>query len=284
MRTTMQATTMQDRRASRNPIIALLKHRELLWQFIVRSVELRHRGSHLGIVWAVLNPLLMLALYVFVFAFVFGGSFQAIPNETRWDYALGIFLGLTAHHLLAEAIAAAPVVIISNTNFVKKVVFPLKILPTAVVGSTSIHFLISLALVLFGVATVGPGFSGTIVWLPVVLLPLALMAVGLAWMLSALGVFVRDIGQMVQALGLILLFASAIFYPATAMKANAPAAWAILKFNPLLIVVDIARDGVLWHRSADLDRVIYLYGVGGVTFFAGYWIFNRLRGGFADVL
>ncbi|MGH8019679.1 MAG: ABC transporter permease [Opitutaceae bacterium] len=280
----MQTTIGQHRRASRNPFSSLLRNRELLWQFTERNVELRHKGSHLGLAWAVLNPLLLLALYVFAFGLVFGGSFRAVPNETPWDYALGVFLGLTIYHLLSEAIATAPFVIVGNTNFVKKVVFPLEILPVASVGASAVHFGISLILVMIGVGTVGPGFSASIVWLPVVIVPLLALSIGLAWMLSALAVFIRDIGQVVQAFTLVLLFASAIFYPAKDIQTNAPFAWTFLKFNPLLVAVDIARDATLWHRSPELDRIYFLYGCGGVVFLAGYWIFNRLRDGFADVV
>src|SRR5882757_10050444 len=105
---------------------ALWRHRELLWQFTLRNVELRHRGSHLGLIWSLLNPLLMMGLYVFVFGYIFGGKFSVLPNETKIDYALAIFLGLTVFQIFAEVLATAPTVIISNPNFVKKVVFPLE--------------------------------------------------------------------------------------------------------------------------------------------------------------
>ena len=114
------------------PFVAdLWPHRELLWQFTVRQVELRHRGSHLGLLWAILNPLLMLGLYVLVFGYIFGGRFGILPDETRIDYALGIFFGLTLFHFFAEVLTIAPTLIIANPNFVKKVVFPLAILPAA---------------------------------------------------------------------------------------------------------------------------------------------------------
>ncbi len=103
----------------------LWRHRELLWQFSLREVELRHRGSHLGLIWSLLNPLLMLSLYVFVFGYIFGGRFGVLPNETRMDFALGVFLGLSIFQFLAETLSAAPNLIVVNPNFVKKVVFPL---------------------------------------------------------------------------------------------------------------------------------------------------------------
>ena len=110
---------------------SLWRHRDLLWQFIVRNVEMRHKGSMLGIVWAILNPLLTLAVYVFVFGFVFGGSFGVVESESRWDYGLGIFLGLAIFQMVAETIVVAPNLITTQPNFVKKVVFPLEMLPAA---------------------------------------------------------------------------------------------------------------------------------------------------------
>jgi lipopolysaccharide transport system permease protein len=135
----------------------LWTHRELLWQFTLRNVELRHKGSHLGLIWSFLNPLLMLGLYVLVFGYVFGGHFGILPEETPMDYALGIFLGLTLVHFFSEVLSLAPTLIIGNPNFVKKVVFPLEILPAASVCSAVFHLLISLGLALVSVQIFGHG-------------------------------------------------------------------------------------------------------------------------------
>ncbi|HEY5552717.1 MAG TPA: ABC transporter permease, partial [Opitutaceae bacterium] len=210
---------------------SLWGHRSLVWQFVVRNVEIRHKGSHLGLVWSVANPLLMLSLYVFVFGYVFGGSFNAMPGETRVDYGLGIFVGLSLFHFVSEVLGQAPSVIVSNPNFVRKVVFPLEILPVATVGASFFHFLISIALALLGIATIGPGLSWGALWLPVIVVPVLLWGLGVAWAISALGVFFRDISQMMQFLTMATMFASAVFYPASKIP---PEAWLILKFNPLI--------------------------------------------------
>ena len=105
------------------------RRRDLWWQFTVRAVEMKHRGSYLGIIWTVINPLLMMGLYLFVFGTIFGGSFHALADETKLDYALGLFLGLTFFNVLAETISIAPSLIVTNPNLVKKVVFPLEVLP-----------------------------------------------------------------------------------------------------------------------------------------------------------
>ena len=149
----------------------LWTHRELLWQFTLRNVELRHKGSHLGLIWSFLNPLLMLGLYVLVFGYIFNGSFGILPDETRLEYALGIFLGLTLFHFIAEVIGNAPAIIVGNPNFVKKVVFPLEILPAASVGAALVHLLISLMLALVGMLVSGTPLHVTLLWLPVIIAP-----------------------------------------------------------------------------------------------------------------
>jgi lipopolysaccharide transport system permease protein len=260
---------------------SLVRHRSLLWQFVVRNVELRHRGSHLGLVWSFLNPLLMLGLYVFVFGYVFGGKFGALPDESRLDYALGVFLGLSLLHIVSETIGLAPGLIVANPNFVKKVVFPLEVLPAATVGASFFHFLVTIALVIAGVAFVGPGLSWGVLWLPVILLPVLALTLGVAWACSAIGVFFRDIAQVTGFVSMALLFSSAVFYPASAVP---PAAWAVLKFNPLIHAIELARDAVLWGKPLDLAALAYLYACGLVGVLGGHWVFARLRPAFADVL
>jgi lipopolysaccharide transport system permease protein len=259
----------------------LWRHRQLLWQFTLRNVELRHRGSHLGLVWSVFNPLLMLGLYVLVFGYVFDGHFNAAHPESRMEYALGIFLGLTTFHLFAEVLGAAPGVIVANPNFVKRVVFPLEILPAANVGASLFHALISLSLALLGVALLGPGLTFHALWLPVVFLPLLFLLLGVAWLISAAGVFFRDIGQITGFVTMVLMYASCVFFSSAMLPAKA---WAILRFNPLLLAVELVRDSVLWHTPINLLHLSYLYGCGLLLCALGYWCFRRAAPAFADVL
>ncbi|AOS45006.1 Teichoic acid translocation permease protein TagG [Lacunisphaera limnophila] len=263
-------------------VTSLWQHRELLRQFTLRNVELRHKGSHLGLIWSFLNPLLLLGLYVLVFGYIFGGRFKpADVAESRVEYALVIFLGLAIHHFIAEVLAVAPSLILNSPNFVKKVVFPLEILPAACVGSAALHFLITLGLVLIGALLTGVPLHAGVLWLPVLLLPVLLAAYGLALGLGALGVFWRDVAQIVQFASLVLLFASAVFYPLAKIP---PDAWVFLKFNPLLLTIEAARGLVFWDRPLNLRHLGYLYAFGTVACLLGATLFQRLRGGFADVL
>ncbi len=259
----------------------LWTHRELLWQFTLRNVELRHKGSHLGLIWSLLNPLLMLGLYVLMFGYVFGGSFGAKTGETKMDYALGVFMGLTLFHLLAEVLGISPTVVVSNPNFVKKVVFPLEILPAAAVGAACFHMLISLGLVLLSALFFGAGLTSGSFWLPIIVLPVVLLCLGMSWFFSALGVFFRDIGQVMQFLTMTLMFGSAVFNSANRFPA---AAWMFLRFNPILLAIELARNAALWERPLNLHHLFYLYGLSLTVCYLGHIFFRRMKPAFADVL
>lgn len=262
----------------------LLPKRDLLWQFTRRAIEMRHRGSYLGFLWSVLNPLLMGALYVIVFGVIFNGRFHAVPGETAIDFALGVFLGLVFFHVLAETAAAAPTFIVASPNLVKKVVFPLEIIPVAQVGAFWFHALISLTLFFFGAIFIGRGVTlEGLLWLPALILPHLLLTLGLALLLSALGVFFRDINQVIPVVTQILLYASAVFFPVTRIKESA-FAWSILKWNPLLQTVDLARDILLWQNPMSLHRLLYLWLVGAACFLVGAWVFRMTKRSFAEAI
>lgn len=254
--------------------------RDLVWQFTHRNIELRHRGSRLGAFWALLNPLTMLALYFFVFGRVYGTKFGHIAGETEFDFSLALFLGLALFHVFTETLAAAPNIITTNPNFVKKVVFPLEVLPIAQLGAAAFHLSVSLGLVLVGSAFGTSGLSWHILWLPVLVLPLLLLSAGVAWLLSALGVFLRDVGQITAFVATALLFASAVMYPPTKI----PEGFEFLRFNPLLQIVDLARTAVLSHVSPSPRWLGYVYAVSVGMFALGAMFFSTLRRSFAEVI
>lgn len=259
----------------------LWRHRDLLRQFTVRTVEIRHKGSHLGLVWSVLNPLLMLGLYVFVFGFIFDGRFGVIANETRTDYALGIFLGLTLFSFIGEVMAMAPTIIIANPNFVKKVVFPLEILPAAHVGAAGFHLLISLGLALISLLLFKGSLHAELLWLPIIIIPLVLLAMGITWLFAALGVFFRDITQFMQFLTMAIMYSSAVFFAADKIPAQI---WMFLRFNPLLLAIELARNTALWAQPMNYHHLLYLYLFGLTTCYVGHKLFIKMKSAFADVL
>src|SRR5258706_1837269 len=175
-------------------VTGLWARRELIGQFTHRNIELRHRGSRLGAFWALINPLSMLVLYFFVFGYVYGTRFGDLPGETMYDFSLALFLGLSLFHVFTETVSLAPGIIVSNPNFVKKVVFPLEVLPVAQLGAAAFHLAIGLGMVIFGSVFGTAGLSLEVLWLLALVLPLLLLSMGVSWMLAATGVFLRDIG------------------------------------------------------------------------------------------
>jgi lipopolysaccharide transport system permease protein len=261
-------------------IAGLWQRRELIGQFTQRSIELRHRGSRLGPFWALLNPLTMLGLYFVVFGVIYDQRFHVLPGETRYDYSLALFLGLALFHGFSETLGWAPSIITTNPNFVKKVVFPLEVLPVANVGAAGFHLAVSVSLVVLGSAFGSAGLSWHVLWLPILVLPLLLLSLGVAWILAALGVFIRDIGQVTAFAATALLFASAVMYP----PAMIPDTLDFLRWNPLLLIVDVARRTVLWHQPMPWGTLAYLYGIVLVVFAVGASLFAVLRKSFAEVI
>ena len=256
------------------------RYRDLLRQLILRNIRSRHKGSYLGSIWQVLNPLLMMMLYTFVFGFIFKGSYHSSPEETKLDYGLGIFLSITIYQFLAEILMVSPTLIVSHSNYVKKVVFPLDVLPVAVVGTALYHFCLTLTIVVMGIVFLGPGLSINALWMPVILFPFFLTALGLAWIFSALGVFFRDINQLTTFLSLALLYASAVFYSSKQI----PAIWQFIKFNPLIHSIELSRQTLLWQQSPDIPSLVYLYGFSIVFVWIGFIAFNKMKPAFADVI
>ena len=261
-------------------VFGLWTRRELVGQLTKRNIEIRHRGSRLGPLWALLNPLSMLGLYFVVFGLIYQQRFPVAQVQTGYDFALAMFLGLSLFHALSETLAWAPGAIVANPNFVKKVVFPLEALPVAHMGATTFHLLVSLALVLVGSAFGTSGLSLHILWLPVLVLPMLLLSLGIAWFLSALGVFVRDVGQVTAFVSTVLLFASAIMYPPEII----PPELQFLRYNPLLQIADLARQTVLWHQAMPWHKLTYVYACGLTSFALGAVFFALLRKSFAEVI
>jgi lipopolysaccharide transport system permease protein len=262
----------------------LWTRRELIGQFTRRNIELRHRGSRLGAFWALINPLSMLVLYYVVFGVIYNTKFNVLPGETGFDVLLAMFLGLSLFHAFSETLSWAPGLITTNPNFVKKVVFPLEVLPVAQIGAAAFHLAVGLFLVLIGSAFGTAGLSWHVLWLPVLVLPLLMLSLGMAWLLAAAGVFLRDIGQLSAFAVTMLLFASAVMFPATMIAQRSPELWAVLKLNPLLQIVDLARNVVLWHQPMPVDWLAYVYAFALVVFIAGAVFFALLRRSFAEAI
>ena len=262
------------------PLRSLWRHRDLVWQMTERDARSRYRGSAGGLFWVVFHPLLMLGVYTLFFTELFPTRW-AIGAETRSSFALILFIGLLLHGLLAEVLSRAPALITGNANLVKKVVFPLDVLSVVSLGSTLFHFAIGVAIwLLFHVLQRGlPPL--TALWLPVIVLPLAVLALGLSWLLASLGVYLRDVGHVVPVAVTILLFASPIFYPADSLKAPLRT---IVAFSPLTIPVEQARAVLIAGRVPDFGALAIYTVVALFVAYAGFIWFQGTRKGFADVV
>jgi lipopolysaccharide transport system permease protein len=265
-------------------MISLLKHYPLATQFIKRNIQQSHKGSLLGNFWMLLSPLIMFSIYAIVFGKIFNGRYNAIENETSADYALGIFLSLTIFRLIAEIITQSPVLIVNQPNFVKKVVFPLEILSISLIGASIYNFLITMMLVFVGIIFWGNGLHVTAFWLPVLLLPMFLFLLGTSWLLSALGVFLRDIAKLMDNFSIVLMYSSAVFFSTAMIKDYSILVWNIIKWNPIIHFIDVARNIMLWNRSPTTHQLIYMYVSSFLIFIVGYWVFVKLKPNFADVL
>lgn len=259
---------------------SLWRNRSLLKASIKREVLGRYRGSVLGILWSFFNPLFMLAVYTFVFSVIFKARWSA-GSDSKTEFALVLFAGMIVFNLFAECISRAPGLIVGNQNYVKKVVFPLEILPWVVLGAALFHGAISLGvwliayLIFFGLP------HATLVYFPLVLLPFWLLIMGLSWALASLGVYLRDVGQFIGLLITVLMFLSPIFFPASALpEAYRP----LLYMNPLTPVVEQTRDVLFWGKAPDFAMLgIYLVATSLIAWLGFAW-FQKTRKGFADVL
>jgi lipopolysaccharide transport system permease protein len=185
---------------------------DLLAQLVQREVTLRYRGAFLGLFASLINPLLMLGTYAVIFGWVFNSHFGLKPNETRADYVLGLYCGLVLFNYFAECLNRAPTLILANPNYVKKVVFPLEVIPISINLAALFHLAISVLPLLAALICFDGGINPGILWILLILLPLVLFTQAVLWFLSALGVFVRDTGLLIGTFSQILMFGSAIFY------------------------------------------------------------------------
>lgn len=257
------------------------RNRDLIWQMTRREIAARYRGSIIGLVWSFINPLLMLTVYTFVFSVVFKARWGISGNESRTDFAMILFAGMIVFGLFAEMINRAPAQIISNASYVKKVVFPLEILSVVSLGSVLFHSMVSLIVLLLAQLIINQDIPWTVVLFPLVLLPLIFASLGVAWFLAALGVYIRDIGQITAVLTTVLMFLSAVFYPVSALPENYQA-W--LRLNPLVLIIAESREVLIFGNLPNWLWLGVSLLIGFTIAFAGFWWFQKTRKGFADVL
>lgn len=259
---------------------SLWRNRELIKASTKREVLGRYRGSVMGILWSFFNPLLMLSVYTIIFSEVFQARW-GVGSGSKTEFAVVLFAGLLMFNLFAECINRSPGLILSNVNYVKKVVFPLEILPAVTLLSAMFHAMISLGVwflaygLFFGVP------HATVFLLPLIILPFAMFVMGLSWGLASLGVYLRDVSQIIGVITSVLMFMSPVFYPVSALPEHYRH---ILYLNPLTPVIEMTRDVLYWGKLPDIHLLSKYWVAAVIISWLGFAWFQKTRRGFADVL
>ncbi len=259
----------------------LRTHAHLIWQLTKRDALGRYQGSHLGAAWTVLNPLGLLAVESVVFGLIFKARFTHDPREGPMDYALALFAALMVFNVFAETFTRSPSLIVTQPNYVTRVVFPLEILSITIVLSALVNMCISLVPLLIGLLVLRGHVAWTMLVWPVLLPPVFCFCLGLSWLMSAVGVFFRDLNASIIVLLNIVMYGSAIFY---SVEKVPPTMLPFVKYNPLAAFVQESRDLAVWGVLPDWHVYGWVCAVSVAMLLVGYTVFARLRSGFADVL
>ena len=260
----------------------LILNRHLIVQFVRRDLLGRYRGSYLGVFWSFLNPLLLLAIFTVVFGVIFKGRLLEHRAENPVDFALAMFAGLIVFNFFSECITRAPNLVMLNANYVTKIVFPLEILPVTTVLASLVHAFISLFPLWIGVLLVDHHLPWTLLVWPVLLVPLCAFNLGIVWLLSALGVFLRDLNEIVIALVQILLYASAIFYPISSDRLGS--FYPLVRYNPVAFLVEQSRLLAVYGDPLNVSGYAWTAAGSLVFMLVGYAVFMRVKHAFADVI
>lgn len=256
------------------------RSRRLIHDLVYREVTGRYKGSLLGIVWSLITPVSMLAVYTFVFSVVFKARWSA-GSDSKTEFALILFAGLLVYNLFAECVSRAPGLILAHANYVKKIKFPLDVLPWVVMGSALFHFAVSFIIWIAAYALLIGVPHWTLLLTPLIMAPLVLFVMGLSWVLASMGVFLRDIGQIIGVSVQVLMFMTPIFYPTSALPEN----FQIFIFlNPMTSPVEMMRAVMYWGKIPSLTLWIISFAVSMAVATFGFAWFQKTRKGFADVL
>lgn len=262
------------------PIHAFTRYRSLTRELTIREVLGRYRGASFGLLWSLISPFLMLCVYTFAFGTVMGGRWPQAGNQ-QIDFAIILFAGLIVHGFFAECFTRAPTLIIANVNYVKKVIFPIDILPWPMVISALFHFLMNIIVFIVVRFFVEGNIVWTTLFAPVVILPLVPLTLGICWLLASLGVYFRDLSQITGVLAAALLFLSSAIVPVQAI----PLAYRwVFQLNPLTFIIDQSREVLVWGHIPDFNGLIIYFVCASVFGYLGYLWFTLTKRGFADVL
>lgn len=267
------------RRAVWRPLWELPSRFELILSLARRELLARYKGSALGVIWALLTPVVTIAIFTFIFAGIFGARFGV--SASPWDYAIHLFCGLLPWTMFQEAVLQSSTTIVSHANLVKRVVFPLETLPIAQTLSALGNQLFGTVALLIAILLIRQQFPVSIIWLPVLLVPQFLFTLGVAWLIASLGVFLRDIAQGINLFMMAWMFLTPIIYP----ESIVPSRYRLfVNLNPFTPLIRSYRRVLIEGTAPDWSGLAYFSAFALVSFFFGYWWFARTRKNFADVI
>lgn len=261
------------------PVTSIWQNRRLIQSMVRRDILARYRGSFGDVLWTVLNPLLLMATYSFVFGVVLQSRFGA--DNSRSGFVLNFFAGMLPWLAFSEAVGRAPHVMLEHRNFIRKLLFPVEILPVTQTLAALVTQAFATGVFLLILLLVRGGLPASALWLPVLLIPQVFFTLGTAWLLSALGVFMRDLGQIIGFLLTLWFFLTPICYPETSLPKEAAF---VLTKNPIYVLVRGYRAVFLENSAPAFSSLWKLWLVAGVMFVLGYACFHKLRKSFADVI
>lgn len=272
--------------AQSNSLVALVgslwRNRQLIIKMASREIIGRYKGSIMGLAWSFFNPILMLLVYTFVFSVIFKSRWgDAAGDTSRTHFAIVLFVGMIVFNFFSEVLNRAPSLIVSNVNYVKKVVFPLEILPVVAMLAALFHTFISIFVLLTAFTIFNGYICWTCIFMPFVLIPLIILTLGVAWMLAALGVFMRDIGQTIGIIMTVMMFLSPVFFPESAVPEKFRA---LIAFNPLTFIIGQAREVLIFGHLPNYYGLLRYTLIATIIAWTGYVLFQKTRKGFADVI
>ena len=257
------------------------KGRDLLSQLVRRNIEVRYKGTIMGFIWMVVTPLVMLAVYTFVFGVIFKARWGTEFGDSKAAFALILFCGMTVFNIFSESVNGSVGIVTGNPNYVKKVVFPLELLPVSAVLSACFFGLIWIGILLLGIVLFFHKICFAAVCLPLIFIPLVLSSCGISWFVASLGVFVRDLAHVVGIILMVLYFMTPIFYNVEMIPESIRP---ILLLNPLTSIVQSTRQVLMYNQWPDWRMLGMVTILSMVIFQLGYFWFMKTKRGFADVL
>lgn len=257
-----------------------INNRYLFWQLVRKDIEQRYKGSVLGMLWSIIVPILMLIIYTFVFSEIFQAKWGANTSD-KYEFALVLFCGLSAFNMVSEVMNRSAYLISGNSNYVKKVIFPLELLPVVITFSALFNCIISFLILIIAKLVLYHNISITLYQSLIVFIPLIVISIGVGYLLSAVSVYLKDVGNIISVLVMMLMYMSPVFFPLSSVPERYQG---IIKINPMTYIIENFRNSMLYGENLDGEMYLLSIIISFAFYFIGKFVFMRVKEGFADVL